>query len=102
MTSLQQRQRIRTTSRNSPRNTITIVTITAILILSIGAIPYSPDQLQLAVAQEVWQSTGTLPQPNNNSTVLNVEATNALFEPAVGLTNVFGPEGLFPFTDVFT
>ncbi|MGE3859268.1 MAG: hypothetical protein AB7F53_04710, partial [Nitrososphaeraceae archaeon] len=40
-------------------------------------------------------------QPNSNSTILNVEGSNALFEPAVGLTNVFGPEGLFPFTDVF-
>ena len=47
-------------------------------------------------------SGGTsLPQPNANGTLLKVEASNALFEPGVGLTNVFGPEGLFPFTDVF-
>jgi hypothetical protein len=41
--------------------------------------------------------TSSIPQPNDNSTVVNVDATNALFEPAAGLTNVFGPEGLFPF-----
>lgn len=42
-------------------------------------------------------SSTSIPQPNDNSTVVNVEATNALYEPAAGLTNVFGPEGLFPF-----
>lgn len=39
----------------------------------------------------------SIPQPNDNKTVVKVEATNALYEPAAGLTNVFGPEGLFPF-----
>ena len=63
---------------------------------------YPHNQAKSAVAQEEGQSASTLPQPDNNSTVLNVEATNALYQPAVGLTNVFGPEGLFPFTDVFT
>ncbi|MGH9976441.1 MAG: hypothetical protein ACRD8Z_11470 [Nitrososphaeraceae archaeon] len=43
------------------------------------------------------RSSPSIPQPNDNSTVVKVEATNALFEPAAGLTNVFGPEGLFPF-----
>ena len=42
-------------------------------------------------------SSTSIPQPNDNSTVVNVEATNALYQPAAGLTNVFGPEGLFPF-----
>jgi hypothetical protein len=46
-------------------------------------------------------SSSKMPQPNSNSTILEVEGSNALFEPAVGLTNVFGPEGIFPFTDVF-
>ena len=46
-------------------------------------------------------SSTTIPQPNSNTTLLDVEAGNAIFEPAAGLTNVFGPEGLFPFTDVF-
>jgi len=42
-----------------------------------------------------------IPQPNANGTILKVEAKNALFEPAAGLSNVFGPKGLFPFNDVF-
>jgi hypothetical protein len=41
--------------------------------------------------------TSSLPQPNDNDTLINVEASNALFEPAAGLSNVFGPGGLFPF-----
>ncbi|TVP40992.1 hypothetical protein [Candidatus Nitrosocosmicus arcticus] len=39
----------------------------------------------------------SLPQPNDNSTLIKVRASNALFEPAAGLSNVFGPGGLFPF-----
>ena len=42
-----------------------------------------------------------LPQPNDDSVVLEATASNALFEPAAGLTNVFGPGGLFPFAEVF-
>ncbi len=42
-------------------------------------------------------TASSIPQPNGNNTILNVKASNALFEPAVGLTNVFGPDGLFPF-----
>ena len=42
-------------------------------------------------------SSTSIPQPNDNSTVVKVDATNALYQPAAGLTNVFGPEGLFPF-----
>jgi hypothetical protein len=44
----------------------------------------------------------SLPQPNDNSTILKAQASNALFEPAAGLSNVFGPGGVFPFEDVFT
>lgn len=47
-------------------------------------------------------SSSSLPQPNDNSTILKAQASNALFEPAAGLSNVFGPGGLFPFEDVFT
>jgi hypothetical protein len=42
-------------------------------------------------------SATSIPQQNDNSTVVKVDATNALYEPAAGLTNVFGPDGLFPF-----
>lgn len=41
----------------------------------------------------------SLPQPNDNSTLVKVRASNALFEPAAGLSNVFGPGGLFPFNN---
>ena len=93
----------RTPIKNGSKRMVIATMIAAIMILSIGTVSYSPSQMKLAVAQEEQvQSTDTLPQPNNNSTILSVEASNALFEPAVGLTNVFGPEGLFPFTDVFT
>jgi hypothetical protein len=46
-------------------------------------------------------SSSIIPQPNSNSTILDVKGSNALYEPAVGLTNVFGPEGIFPFADTF-
>lgn len=39
----------------------------------------------------------SLPQPNDNSTLIKVRASQALYEPAAGLSNVFGPGGLFPF-----
>ncbi|MDQ4101017.1 MAG: hypothetical protein M3115_02370, partial [Thermoproteota archaeon] len=45
--------------------------------------------------------TDPLPQPNDEERVLIAEGSNALFEPAAGLSNVFGPEGLFPMTDTF-
>jgi hypothetical protein len=43
----------------------------------------------------------SLPQPNANGTLLKAEGSDALFEPAAGLSNVYGPKGLFPFADVF-
>ena len=33
--------------------------------------------------------SSSIPQPNSNSTILDVIGSTALFEPAVGLTNVF-------------
>lgn len=44
----------------------------------------------------------TLPHPNDNSAVLEANASKALFEPALGLTNVFGPSGLFPMNKTFS
>lgn len=46
-------------------------------------------------------NTDALPQPNDEKKVLTAEATNAVFQPAAGLSNVFGPGGLFPFENVF-
>ena len=60
----------------------------------------SNSYLAYGQSEEVGNNTGqtsSLPQPNDNDTLINVEASNALFEPAAGLSNVFGPAGLFPF-----
>jgi hypothetical protein len=81
-----------------------IITV-SMLVLSIAIFSALQGQ-SVAVAQQQQQmmpmSISSLPQPNANGTVLKAEASNALFEPAAGLSNVFGPKGLFPFTDVFT
>ena len=45
--------------------------------------------------------TDPLPQPNDEERVLIAEGSNALFEPAAGLSNVFGPGGLFAMPDTF-
>jgi hypothetical protein len=42
-------------------------------------------------------SSLSLPQPNANGTLLKAVGTKALFEPAAGLSNIFGPKGLFLF-----
>ena len=83
-----------------------------ILTISIGTIDILNQIAYAEQGEEANQSksemmtmmmptSSKMPQPNSNSTILEVEGSNALFEPAVGLTNVFGPEGIFPFTDVF-
>jgi hypothetical protein len=48
-------------------------------------------------SSSVSSPTSSISQPNDNGTLVKVDATNALYEPAAGLTNVFGPGGLFPF-----
>jgi hypothetical protein len=53
------------------------------------------------VSDQLAYGVTALPQPNDNSTLIKVRASEALFEPAAGLSNVFGPDGLFPF-DNFT
>ncbi|MDQ4073860.1 MAG: hypothetical protein M3162_06085 [Thermoproteota archaeon] len=79
-----------------------------IFIVTIGTFLYSISSIQdqsnnfYAFGQTENSSShsstaSSIPQPNGNNTILNVKASNALFEPAVGLTNVFGPDGLFPF-----
>ena len=79
--------------------------IAFLFLLSLSIVSITQTKYQPAFAQGEQKSmmgmTSSLPQPNANGTVLKVEATNALFEPAAGLSNVFGPKGLFPFADVF-
>ncbi len=85
--------------------------IATILLLSIVTISSMQGQLVIAVSgnedianhqdfKQLSKDVSTLPQPND-SPVVTAKATNALFEPAAGLSNVFGPKGLFPMTKVF-
>ena len=57
----------------------------------------SMEQDMSSASSPSLRSSPSIPQPNDNSTIVKIEATNALYEPAAGLTNVFGPEGIFPF-----
>lgn len=88
--------------------------ISSIFLLSLAILATAQGRSQLAFAQgmnyyisennsimTMSSSSSSLPQPNANGTLLKVETKNALFEPAAGLSNVFGPEGLFPFANVF-
>ncbi len=92
------------------------LTILSVLTISVLAFSIPPtihligqQQQSLVYAQQDSTSSTTmmsssaspLPQPNANNTVLSVEANNGLFEPAAGLSNVFGPEGLFAMPNVF-
>ena len=99
---------------SSKRNGLVLpaVLLASVLVMSIAV--FSPIQGGFATTtntmvgnnQNTTASTAgteaSLPQPNDNSTILKAQASNALFEPAAGLSNVFGPGGLFPFEDVFT
>ena len=79
----------------------------SILILSIAV--FSGTQAQSVFAHEfkddvfrdVEKQSGPIPQPNDEDTILVADASEALFQPAAGLSNVFGPKGLFPFEDTF-
>ena len=64
-------------------------------------IAYAQEEGNKSKSEMMKPMSSNMPQPNSNSTILDVKGSNALFEPAVGLTNVFGPEGIFPFTDTF-
>ena len=90
--------------KKSPEKMIAV--IATLLLLSSAILATTQGGNQLAFAQSGnsmmnMSSSSSLPQPNSNGTLLNVEASNGLFEPAAGLSNVFGPKGLFPFTNVF-
>lgn len=90
---------------------LTAAVVASVLVMSI--VVFSPIQGGFATTTMTMDnnqngnistasSEVSLPQPNDSSTVLKTQASNALFEPAAGLSNVFGPGGLFPFEDVFT
>ncbi|MDQ4073922.1 MAG: hypothetical protein M3162_06410 [Thermoproteota archaeon] len=94
--------------QKSSRKSLSRAFASFVFIVAIGAFLYSISSIQgqsnnfYAFGQTENSSSpsstaSSIPQPNDNNTILSVNASNALFEPAVGLTNVFGPEGLFPF-----
>ena len=98
------------TSKMKDRLVLTAAVVASIFVLPIAV--FSPILGGLATTmtmdnnQNSNASTAStdvsLPQPNDNGTILKAQGSNALFEPAAGLSNVFGPGGLFPFEDVFT
>ena len=83
--------------------------ISSMLLLSL-AIFSAPSGESMVLAQQqqsmstmmMSSSSSPLPEPNTSGTLLKATASKTLFEPAAGLSNVFGPKGLFPFTNVFT
>ena len=82
--------------------------IFVILTIGIGSIhifnhmiAYAQEEGIESKSEKLIKMSSSIPQPNSNSTILDVKGSNALFQPAVGLTNVFGPEGVFPFTETF-
>ncbi|HYJ01672.1 MAG TPA: hypothetical protein VEW92_05615 [Nitrososphaeraceae archaeon] len=87
---------------------ILIGMIFVILTIGIGSIhifnqmiAYAQEEGIESNSEKMIKMSSSIPQPNSNSTILDVKGSNALFQPAVGLTNVFGPEGVFPFTETF-
>jgi len=113
MTKHEREQGRRATSSKRNGLVLTAAVLASVLVMSIAV--FSPIQRGFATTTNMtmdtnsMQNTNTstagteaiLPQPNDNSTILKAQATNALFEPAAGLSNVFGPEGLFPMPDTF-
>jgi len=81
--------------------------ISSILLLSLAIFSATAGKSIVLAQQQQQQpmsmmSSSPLSQPNTNGTLLKANGSKALFEPAAGLSNVFGPKGLFPFTNVFT
>ena len=86
--------------KKSPEKMIAV--IATLLLLSSVILATTQGGNQLAFAQSGnsmmnMSSSSSLPQPNSNGTLLNVEASNGLFEPAAGLSNVFGRKRIVPF-----
>lgn len=107
MTDLDGNTRTRTNSKRNISKVKMTGVISAILLLSL-AIFSGTQGRSVVLAQQPQQqsmsmmSSSSLPQPNANGTLLKATGSNALFEPGAGLSNVYGPKGLFPFTNVFT
>ena len=95
-------------NKNKKTTILMVGMIFVVLGVSIGStqifsqmVAYAQEEVNDSKSETMKVMSSSIPQPNSNSTILDVKGSNALFEPAVGLTNVFGPEGVFPFTDTF-
>jgi hypothetical protein len=95
-------------NENKKTTILMVGMIFVVLGVSIGStqissqmVAYAQEKVNDSKSETMNIISSSIPQPNSNSTILDVKGSNALFEPAVGLTNVFRPEGVFPFTDTF-
>ena len=95
-------------NKNKKTTILMVGMIFVVLTVSIGStqiynqmVAYAQTEGNDSKSETMKVMSSSIPQPNSNSTILDVKGSNALFEPAVGLTNVFGPEGVFPFIDTF-
>lgn len=95
------------TIKRSKKNTSTQVQFSRIFFIGIVLL-MAPQALFLSpgsiftisggnINDQLAYGVTALPQPNDNSTLIKVRASDALYQPAAGLSNVFGPGGLFPF-----
>ncbi|MDQ3847764.1 MAG: hypothetical protein M3261_02275 [Thermoproteota archaeon] len=114
MTKQEREEGRRATSSKRNGLVLTTAVLASILVMSIAV--FSPIQRGFATTTNMTMDTNnqngntttpastegsSLPQPNDNNTLLKAQASNALFEPAAGLSNVFGPGGLFAMPDTF-
>src|SRR5215210_7418944 len=111
MTNHEREEGRRATSSKRNGLVLTASILASVLVMSIAV--FSPIQGGFATttnmttdeqnsnASTAASTETSLPQPNDNSTILKAQASNALFEPAAGLSNVFGPGGLFAMPDTF-
>jgi hypothetical protein len=97
-------------ANKSSMTKLLIAAVTAsILVLSIGIYSTMQGQSMASMAIDMssamsgnTNSATSQPQPNDKTTVVKAEASNALFEPNAGKTNVFGPGGIFPMNKTFS
>ncbi len=92
----------------SKKNSLILTTavLASVLILSIAF--FTPWQSGSASSSMTDNNTSghtmtsSIPQPNDNTTIVKAQASKALFEPAAGKSNVFGPGGLFAMNKTFS
>ena len=86
-------------NKNKKTTILMVGMIFVVLSVSIGStqissqmLAYSQEEVNDSKSETMKIMSSSIPQPNSNSIILDVKGSNALFQPAVGLTNVFRPE----------